>query len=121
MALNTHIHKSQVTFCPSTLNLGPEGIAYNSTLGLQDSHPSDIPGNLLFLFYFYKGKNYQSDVETGWKIENRSQRCKAEDDPKEQMGFGQLAGKLEKITTGQGRSGHYTWWTDLEHTVWTGK
>ena len=71
--------------------------------------------------FFYKGKNYQSDVETGWKVENRSQRCKAEDDPKEQMGFGQLAWKLEKITTGQGRSGHYTWWTDLEQTVWTGK
>ena len=54
-----------------------------------------------------KEKNQQSHVGTGWKVENRPQRCKAEDDPKEQMGCGQLAGKLGEITTGQGRSGDY--------------
>lgn len=52
-------------------------------------------------------KNHQSDAGTGWKVENRPQRCKAEDDPKEQMGCGQLAWKLGKITTGHGRSGDY--------------
>lgn len=65
-----------------------------------------------------KGKNYQCDVETGCKVENRPQRGKAEDDPTEQMGCGQWAWKLGKITTGQGRSGPYTWWTDLEYRVW---